>query len=187
VITSPSQSVAEQVSSASLKEQTLAVAAQLGASLGHHKWMLSTAESCTGGLLAGAITAIAGSSAWFDRGFVTYSNAAKIAELSVPEETLVRFGAVSEEVALEMANGVLLAAPHAHVAMSTTGIAGPDGGTAGKPVGLVCFGFAMRTAKGITSRAMTHVFDGNREQVREAAVLYALRGLLEFMGEPVSA
>ena len=144
--------------------------------------MLGSAESCTGGLLAGAFTAVAGSSDWFERGFVTYSNQAKVDELDVSPDALNHFGAVSEPVALEMATGVLLAAPAAHVAVSTTGIAGPGGATPGKPVGMVCFGFAMRNGDGISSRAVTHVFPGDRAQVRQAAVEYTLRGLLEFVG-----
>lgn len=168
-----------------LPAQAVGLAEQLGAALQGRGWMLGTAESCTGGLLAGAITAVAGSSAWFERGFVTYSNAAKVAQLSVSEETLDRFGAVSEAVALEMANGVLLATPDAQVAASTTGIAGPGGATPGKPVGMVCFGFAMRTAEGITSRALTDVFPGDRTDVRQASVVFALRGLLDLVGQPV--
>ena len=130
----------------------------LGDALRRHGWMLGSAESCTGGLLAGAFTAVAGSSDWFERGFVTYSNQAKVDELDVSPDALNHFGAVSEPVALEMATGVLLAAPAAHVAVSTTGIAGPGGATPGKPVGMVCFGFAMRNGDGISSRAVTHVF-----------------------------
>ena len=163
---------------------TEALAATLGEALRRKGWMLGTAESCTGGLLAGAITAVAGSSEWFERGFVTYSNDAKVAELDVSPDALHHFGAVSEPVALEMANGVLLASGAARVAASTTGIAGPGGATPGKPVEMVCFGFAMRTGDGITSRAMTHVFPGDRTQVRQAAVEFALRGLLEFVGAP---
>lgn len=166
--------------------QALGLAERLGAVLQRHGWMMGTAESCTGGLLAGAITSVAGSSEWFERGFVTYSNAAKVAEIGVSGDTLDRYGAVSEAVALEMANGVLLATPRAHIAVSTTGIAGPGGATPGKPVGMVCFGFAMRGADGITSRALTEVFPGDRTQVRQASVVYALRGLLELMGEPVN-
>ena len=118
---------------------------------------------------------MAGSSDWFERGFVTYSNQAKVDELDVSPDALNHFGAVSEPVALEMATGVLLAAQAAHVAVSTTGIAGPGGATPGKPVGMVCFGFAMRNGDGISSRAVTHVFPGDRAQVRQAAVEYALR------------
>lgn len=163
--------------------QALGLVERLGAALSRRGWMMGTAESCTGGLLAGALTSIAGSSAWFERGFVTYSNAAKMAEISVSADTLARYGAVSEATALEMANGVLLATPEAHVAVSTTGIAGPGGATPGKPVGMVCFGFAMRNADGITSHARTEVFSGDRARVRRASVEYALRGVLSLMGE----
>lgn len=166
--------------------QALGLAERLGAALQRRGLIVGTAESCTGGLVAGAITAVAGSSEWFDRGFVTYSNAAKMADLSVSGDALDRYGAVSEAVALEMANGVLLATPQAHIAASTTGIAGPGGATPGKPVGMVCFGFALRGPDGITSRAFTEVFPGDRTQVRQASVVYALRGLLELIGEPVS-
>jgi len=165
--------------------QALGLAERLGAALQRRGLVLGAAESCTGGLLAGAITAVAGSSEWFDRGFVTYSNDAKIAELNVSADTLDRFGAVSEETALEMASGVMLASPAVHIAASTTGIAGPGGATPGKPVGMVCFGFAIRNGDGITSRADTQVFAGDRAQVRQGSVVYALRGLLELIGEPV--
>ncbi|MDH0737297.1 CinA family protein [Achromobacter sp. AGC78] len=173
------------LSAAQLAEATLvALAERLGDAMRRKGWMLGTAESCTGGLLAGAMTSVAGSSDWFERGFVTYSNDAKVTELDVSPDALHHFGAVSEPVALEMANGVLLAAPTAHMAVSTTGIAGPGGATPGKPVGMVCFGFAMRVDDGISSRAATHVFNGDRTQVRQAAVEFALRGLLELLGEP---
>ncbi len=165
---------------------TLTLAERVGELLLRHGWMMGTAESCTGGLLAGAITDVAGASEWFDRGFVTYSNEAKVAQLDVSPDALHHFGAVSEPVALEMANGVLLACGSAHVAVSTTGIAGPGGATPGKPVGMVCFGFALRTGDGITSRAMTHVFPGDRIHVRRAAVDFALRGVLELLGAPVN-
>jgi len=175
------------LSAAQLSEATiLGLSERLGDVLRQQGRMLGTAESCTGGLLAGAITAVAGSSEWFERGFVTYSNDAKVTELEVSPETLHHFGAVSEPIALEMANGVLLAVPNAHVAMSTTGIAGPGGATPGKPVGMVCFGFAMRVGDGISSRAVTHVFQGDRGQVRQAAVEFALRAVLEFAGVPIN-
>ncbi|HAP28286.1 MAG TPA: damage-inducible protein CinA [Achromobacter sp.] len=175
------------LSAAQLSEATiLGLSERLGDVLRQQGWMLGTAESCTGGLLAGAVTAVAGSSEWFERGFVTYSNDAKVTELEVSPETLHHFGAVSEPIALEMANGVLLAVPNAHVAMSTTGIAGPGGATPGKPVGMVCFGFAMRVGDGISSRAVTHVFPGDRGQVRQAAVEFALRAVLEFAGVPIN-
>ncbi|OZI37355.1 damage-inducible protein CinA [Bordetella genomosp. 10] len=158
------------------------LATRLGKELTRRGWMLGTAESCTGGLLAGAITSVPGASRWFDRGYVTYSNEAKAVDLQVPTETIDSFGAVSEPVAVEMANGVLLASRVSHIAVSTTGIAGPEGGTPGKPVGLVCFGFAMRAGDGITTLAATHVFQGDRAQVRQASVVFALRGVLEMMG-----
>lgn len=165
---------------------SLSLAERVGDTLRRQGLVMATAESCTGGLLAGAVTAVAGSSEWFDRGFITYSNEAKVAELEVSPDALHHFGAVSEPVALEMANGVLLAAPAAQVAVSTTGIAGPGGATPGKPVGMVCFGFAMRVGEGISSRAVTHVFPGDRAQVRQAAVEFALRGVLELLGAPVN-
>lgn len=158
------------------------LAARLGSELARRGWMVGTAESCTGGLLAGAITSVAGASRWFERGFVTYSNEAKAVDLEVSPETLNAFGAVSEPVALEMASGVLLASRASHIAVSTTGIAGPEGGTPGKPVGMVCFGFAMRARDGITTQAATHVFTGDRAQVRNESVIFALRGLLQMIG-----
>jgi nicotinamide-nucleotide amidase len=149
---------------------------QLGHWLVQHQGLLTTAESCTGGLLAGAVTAVAGSSAWFDRGWVTYSNDAKLQELAVPAEALTAFGAVSEEVACAMAQGALAQAPSAMLALSTTGIAGPGGGTADKPVGLVCFGFARRTKdRAVQVRSITKVFEGDRHAVRQATVLFSLR------------
>lgn len=144
-------------------------------------FVLACAESCTGGLLAGAITDIAGSSNWFDRGFVAYSNEAKMAHLGVSAQTLERFGAVSEETAMEMASGALAATPSADFALSTTGIAGPGGATPGKPVGMVCFGFASRSGAGLTTRASTQTFSGTRQQVRQAAVIYALNLALELI------
>ena len=161
-----------------------ALAEQLGQDLRRHDRKVATAESCTGGLLAGAITAVPGSSEWFERGYVTYSNAAKSEDLGVSEETLAAYGAVSEPVALEMASGVLLACADADFAVSVTGIAGPDGGTPGKPVGLVCFGFATRAGEGISTQAATHVFDGDRAQIRMQAVAFALRGVLQAAGTP---
>lgn len=157
----------------------IGLAEQLGQDLQRQGWMIATAESCTGGLLGAAITSVPGSSAWFERGFITYSNAAKSEALGVMPDAIETHGAVSEYVAMEMANGVLLQCPDVHVAVSVTGIAGPDGGTPGKPVGMVCFGFATRVGEGIATRAATHVFDGDRSQVRLGAVDFALRGALE--------
>jgi nicotinamide-nucleotide amidase len=136
--------------------------------------MIATAESCTGGLLAGAITDVAGSSDIFDRGFVTYSNAAKIEMLGVAEATLAAHGAVSEEVAREMAEGAL-ARSAATIAVSVTGIAGP-GGSAFKPEGRVCFGLA---ARGRPTRTETVEFGApGRAEVRRRAVDHALALLL---------
>lgn len=136
--------------------------------------MLTLAESCTGGWAAQCVTAIAGSSAWFDRGFVTYSNAAKQEMLDVAADTLQRHGAVSEQVAREMALGALRHS-HADFAAAITGIAGPDGGSVQKPVGTVCFAWA--TSDGHID-STTDCFAGDREQVRRLAVKTALQGLL---------
>ena len=142
------------------------------------KLMLATAESCTGGMIAAALTDIAGSSDVVERGFVTYSNAAKTELLGVPAALIARFGAVSEEVARAMAKGALAHAP-VDLAVAVTGIAGPGGGSAEKPVGLVHFGLAER---GGAVRAAHHVFPGDRAAVRRATVERALQQLLEAAG-----
>ena len=139
--------------------------------------MLATAESCTGGWAAQALTALAGSSNWFERGFVTYSNAAKEEMLGVRPETLARHGAVSEETAREMALGAL-SHSRAAVALAITGIAGPSGGTPEKPVGMVCFAWA---AQGGATRSETCRFAGDREAVRRQSVERALAGVLELL------
>ena len=140
------------------------------------KITLACAESCTGGLVAAAITEIAGSSAVLERGFVTYSNAAKAESLGVPVALIAQHGAVSEEVASAMAEGALFNS-HARIAVSITGIAGPGGGSEQKPVGLVWFGLAR---SGETTRTERHVFSHlDRHGVREAAALEALRLLTE--------
>lgn len=157
-------------------------AAALGQALGHQAQKFACAESCTGGLLAAAMTSVPGSSAWFERGLVTYSNEAKVQLLRVNRDTLERFGAVSEETAMEMASGVLAAVPDVNVSISTTGIAGPTGATPGKPVGMVCLGFAQRTGDGVVTRALTQVFPGARDQIRHEAVVYALTTALEVFG-----
>ncbi len=133
-----------------------------------------TAESCTGGLIAKSFTDLPGSSAWFERGFVTYSNQAKMDLLSVSEATLRADGAVSLETALQMAAGAL-ANSAADVALSVTGIAGPDGGSEDKPVGTVCFGFAI----GDRVDAERRQFSGDRRAVREQSALHAIEGLLQ--------
>ena len=139
------------------------------------QWTVAAAESCTGGLIAAAITDIAGSSDWFDRGFVTYSNEAKRQMLGVRAETLAAHGAVSEATAREMAMGAL-ARSGASIAVAVTGIAGPAGGTPAKPVGLVCFAWAKR---GGAVEARTERFPGDRAAVRAATVRRALEGLIE--------
>ncbi len=141
--------------------------------LRRHEW-LATAESCTGGLLAGAVTAVAGSSGWFDQGWVTYSNEAKHSQLGVTHACLEEFGAVSQETVREMAAGVLAMAPRATLSLTTTGIAGPGGATADKPVGLVWFGFGQRTAEGIVIQVASRTFEGDRRNVREASVAFSL-------------
>jgi nicotinamide-nucleotide amidase len=135
---------------------------------------IATAESCTGGLMAGAITAVAGSSDWFDCGFVTYSNQAKIAQLAVPSATLETFGAVSERTALAMAQGALRTS-NAQWAVAVTGVAGPSGGTPDKPVGTVCFAWAGPAA-GDSSRTL---LPGTRADIRRESVRMALQGLLD--------
>ena len=150
------------------------LARQLGEGLVGRKAMCVTAESCTGGLLAGAITDIAGSSGWFERGFVTYSNEAKHELLGVPEATLRAHGAVSEATARAMAEGAL-ARSRAQYAVAITGVAGPAGGTPDKPVGLVCFAWA---GPGGTLAATRH-FPGDRAAVRRGSVVAALEGLLQ--------
>jgi nicotinamide-nucleotide amidase len=138
------------------------------------KLMLATAESCTGGLIAGALTDIAGSSDVVERGFVTYSNRAKTEMLGVPEALIARYGAVSAEVVRAMASGALGHAP-VDLAVAVTGIAGPGGGSAEKPVGLVHFGLAR---KGNQVQSEQHIFPGDRRGIRRATVERALELLL---------
>jgi len=135
---------------------------------------LITAESCTGGWVAQAVTSVAGSSDWFERGYVTYSNAAKREALGVGRRTLERHGAVSEQTAREMARGALKRG-NGTMAVSVTGIAGPGGGTPGKPVGMVCFAWAR--GRKIASNTMR--FRGGRNRIRRQSVIHALRGVLK--------
>ncbi len=150
------------------------LAREVGAVLAARGLMCATAESCTGGLVAAAITDIAGSSEWFDRGFVTYTNAAKEAMLGVPAATLAAFGAVSEPVARAMAEGALRHS-RAAVAVAITGVAGPGGGSPTKPVGTVCFAWAVRNR---ATQVVTRHFPGDRRAVRWASVAAALSGLI---------
>jgi len=155
-----------------------ALSAQLADLLRNRGWMLATAESCTGGLIAGACTSLAGSSDWFDAGFVTYSNEAKAAMLGVDTALLQAHGAVSEVVARAMAFGAVRHS-RAQVSVAVTGIAGPGGGSAGKPVGMVWFGFQV---DGVLSSEVMH-FTGDRAAVREATVRHALARLVQLLAD----
>jgi nicotinamide-nucleotide amidase len=139
--------------------------------------MLATAESCTGGWVAQVITSVAGSSEWFERGFVAYTNLAKREMLGVSTTILSRYGAVSEQTARAMAEGALTHS-HAQVALAITGIAGPSGGTLEKPVGTVCFAWAVKKRDTLSRK---HVFTGDREAVRRQSVTTALQGLLDYL------
>ena len=140
-----------------------------------------TAESCTGGLIAASCTQLSGSSAWFERGFVTYSNAAKSELLGVPSSLIKTQGAVSEEVAKAMALGALAHSP-AHISVAVTGIAGPTGGSAAKPVGTVCLAWAWRDSQqDLHSEAMLRQFEGTRSEVRYATAELALAHLTELV------
>jgi len=154
-----------------LPEATLDEAESLLAACRSKGIMLATAESCTGGLIAAALTAIADSSDVLDRGFVTYSNEAKNQMIGVAVPLIEAHGAVSEQVAAAMAEGAL-ARSRAAIAISVTGVAGPGGGSAEKPVGLVCFGLARTGTTVITQR---QVFPGDRAAIRAAAVTYAFK------------
>lgn len=145
--------------------------AYFGARLASKGWMLVTAESCTGGLVAKLVTDVPGSSSWFDRGFITYSNESKIQMLGVSDSTIRDFGAVSEQTVVEMASGAL-AKSNSQCAVAISGIAGPGGGTVEKPVGTVCFAWKVM---GILCVPETCHFSGDRESIRQAAALYALR------------
>jgi nicotinamide-nucleotide amidase len=153
------------------------LAAQVGGLLKAHGMLLATAESCTGGGVAQAITEISGSSAWFERGFVTYANAAKVEMLGVRQTTLDEHGAVSELAVREMAEGALRNS-HAHIALAVSGIAGPDGGTPQKPVGTVWFAWSLRNG---TTQAQVHHLSGNRSEIRAQSVRIALQGMADLL------
>lgn len=159
-----------------LATETQQLAAELGALLSRKKWFVTTAESCTGGGIAYWLTAVPGSSAYVDRGFITYSNKSKQQLLGVRSATLLQFGAVSEETVREMAEGAAKAAG-AGMAIAVSGIAGPDGGSAYKPVGTVCFGFYLNGS--VASSQL--VFVGDRQQVRQQAIDYALKQSIELL------
>ncbi len=162
-----------------LERQVIEAAVTLGRRLRARGWLVACAESCTGGLVCRALTEIGGSSEWFERGFITYSNAAKADQLGVQALTLQAHGAVSEPVALEMAEGAL-ARSRAQLALSITGIAGPGGASPGKPVGTVCFGWA---SIGEASRTETVRFAGDRAVVRGLAALHGLRQACDRLSE----
>ena len=160
------------------RETLSSLAARVGARLKRRRLKLATAESCTGGWVAQTVTSVSGSSAWFERGFVTYSNEAKKELLGVRSAILSRHGAVSEETARAMAAGAL-ARSRAQLAVAVTGVAGPSGGTRRKPVGMVCLAWS---GKGIAPVSLTRLFRGGRESVRRQSVIAALQGLLERLG-----
>jgi nicotinamide-nucleotide amidase len=149
---------------------------KVGKALKNKGETLVTAESCTGGWVAQAVTSVAGSSDWFERGYVTYSNAAKREALGVSRRTLERHGAVSEQTARAMARGALKNR-RSTIAVSVTGIAGPGGGLPGKPVGMVCFAWAQ----GRRIASETKRFRGGRNSVRRQSVIHALRGVLKWL------
>lgn len=154
-----------------------ALGRELGGALLERGWRMATAESCTGGWIAQAMTATAGSSDWFECGLVTYSNAAKVSLLGVDAMTLERHGAVSVETAGQMAEGALRIGD-VDVTVAVTGVAGPGGGSAHKPVGTVCFGYAVHGRATVTE---IQLFAGDRRAVRAHTVAHALRRLLEIL------
>jgi nicotinamide-nucleotide amidase len=155
------------------------LAAHVGGALKSHGLMLVTAESCTGGGVAQAVTDVAGSSAWFDRGFITYSNLSKQQMLGVNERTLKQHGAVSEATVREMVDGALRNSL-AQVALAVSGIAGPDGGTPDKPVGTVWFAWGIKHGAML---AQVHHLAGNRSEIRSKAVHIALQGVQDMLGQ----
>ena len=158
-------------------ERLLELSSEVGRVLVVQHLKLVTVESCTGGWIGQSLTAVAGSSAWYERGFVTYSDASKSDLVGVPRELISRSGAVSEPVVRAMARGALSHSP-ADLALAVTGIAGPDGGSADKPVGTVWLGWIARTGM---ERAEQYLFTGDREAVRRQSVIEALSGLIRFL------
>ncbi len=153
------------------------LAEETGNALKARGWMLATAESCTGGWVGEAVTAVAGSSAWYDRGFITYTNASKQEMLDVQAQTLEQHGAVSEATVREMAAGTLMHS-QADISLAISGIAGPGGGSPDKPVGTVCFAWSIKNGVLKSERL---VFAGDRNAVRQQAVSHALRGVLALL------
>jgi nicotinamide-nucleotide amidase len=155
------------------------LAVRVGSRLREERLLLVTAESCTGGMVASAITDVSGSSGWFERGFVTYSNQAKIEMIGVPAELIERHGAVSESVGRAMAEGALRNS-RAQLSLAITGIAGPGGGTEEKPVGTVVFAWANR----LRTVCQTLKLKGDRRQIRLQSAEHALRGILTLLDAP---
>ncbi len=159
------------------------LAVKVGQYLQQNNLLITSAESCTGGWLGQAITAVPGSSNWYDRGFITYSNPAKNEMLGVSKETLEKYGAVSETTALEMAYGARTNSS-AQISVAITGIAGPSGGNEFKPVGTVCFAWLLKEHIAISE---TCHFNGDRESVRQQSVMKALQGLINLLDEETGA
>jgi len=160
-----------------MDDQSLQLATRVGEGLLSHGLQLATAESCTGGGVAQALTSVPGSSHWFERGFVTYSNRAKEEMLGVPDHLLLEYGAVSEQTVRAMAEGALRHS-HAQISLAITGIAGPGGAVLDKPVGTVWLAWA---ALGRETRCQLEHFPGNREQVRNQAMMASLQGVLDVL------
>ena len=167
-----------------INDQTLQhLAKQVGLTLVQQGLMLVSAESCTGGWLGHMVTSIAGSSAWYERGFITYTTISKQEMLGVSSKTLKQHGAVSEQTAREMAHGAV-SRSHAQIAVSITGIAGPGGGTVEKPVGMVCFAWVRKDNH---VRSETRHFTGDREAVRQQSVAVALQGMMTLLHDTSSS
>jgi len=158
-----------------MQQKIFQLAQQLGQQLIKQQMMMATAESCTGGSIASAITDVAGSSQWFDRGFVTYSNQAKMDMLGVKVKTLKISGAVSQETAIEMAAGCLSNSA-ADISVAVTGIAGPDGGSQAKPVGTVFIGLST---EGKPAASQHYIFEGDRAAIRQQTVYQALKMVMK--------
>jgi nicotinamide-nucleotide amidase len=165
-----------------IADQIVALATRLGHTLQAQRLMMATAESCTAGGIAYALTLVPGSSGWFDRGYITYSNEAKQQALGVASVYLRDYGAVSEPVARAMALGALTHG-NVQVAVAATGIAGPGGGSKDKPVGTVCFGWAVKREATAAPwvRTATRQFDGDRSAIRTLAIIAALEGMLDIL------
>lgn len=172
-----------------LDDKIETLVARLGSAATQTKNLLVTAESCTGGLLAGAVTEVPGSSGWFEKGFVTYATPSKTQLLGVRAELIEHYGVVSEQVAHAMARGALAQSATATMSVGITGYAGPSGGEPDKPVGTVCIGWGYRFNEHVVTLARTVHIPGNRSTVRRQSVVIAIEGLLEMMlryGNPVA-